>query len=157
MGHFLIVALFLFALPASAQVIELTGGSSTEYNASGGAISLYTPGLATQLAAGISKDTSCRCQHQFPMAGLEVHAGDEPVSLTAGDFRLACLSAESSLRGAEEARSHSLYGTRRHGLRGPFFYAQRATQFGAGFSTSFQVHSVELEQLRHCRGTAHLS
>src|SRR5882672_10341331 len=86
----LLLATLLFALPARAQVVELTGGTSTEYHATGGAVSLYTPGLATRFDIGIANGhLMTGASSNFEFRGWNVHAGDEPANLLAGDLSLS--------------------------------------------------------------------
>jgi hypothetical protein len=126
--------------------VELTGGSSTEYRASGGAVTLYTPGLATQLDVGVLNGRLVMgASSNFDFRGWSTHLGDEPASLIAGD-----LSLSVPVRGlVATKRKGDTTVTVFTGLVGqsyaaPFFYAQRATQFGAGFATSSKFRGVEV-------------
>lgn len=141
----LILAL-LFAVPAFGQVVQLSGGSSTEYNATGGAVTVYAPTFNTSVDAGIFEGKVVGgATANFEAYGWNVHAGDYPLTLTAGDLGLSV-----PIRGLTAARRRGqtqltvfsgLIGT---AYSSPFFYAQRANQFGAGFAVSTLAHGLEL-------------
>jgi hypothetical protein len=73
----LAVLLWLFAVPASAQIVEINGGSSSLYGASGAGVTLHFPDSTLSTSGGISNGHfRLGAAESFRFLGYDITAGD---------------------------------------------------------------------------------
>jgi len=126
-----LAVLLLIASPLRAQVVQVTGGSSTLFNASGGGATLYLRGSETEVGAGlVNGHLGLDFAERFNHPGWQTTVGDSFFNATVGQTGLS-----QSVRGVTLSREDvtvfaGLTGTT---FATPFFQTARASHGSAGF------------------------
>jgi len=145
--------LFIFALlltpAARGQVFQLTGGSSTTYNAVGGGVTMWLPGSATQVGAGYADGHFVAgASTHFLFQGWDIFAGDHQQSITAGAGSVA-----APIRGltASKKTKHQAFlifaGAAGDLFSAPYFTSMTTNHFGTGYQYTATFGGVELDSL----------
>lgn len=154
--------LFIFALlllkPASAQVLQLAGGSSSLYQGAGGGITAYLPNSTVKLNAGTFQGQfGIGISDTFKFKGLDVTSGDSQFGFSvdgAGGVGIAVRglsierhSANRTLAGFVGSTGPSFYL--------PYFQANRSQHMGAGLFFRQRVNNWTFQAIVAFDGGKH--
>jgi hypothetical protein len=123
----LLASLVLGAITAQGQVVAITGGSSTEVQATGGSVSLYLPSSALTFSGGLAQNGPVFGGTADLIHGQsDFRFGDQAVLLDAGSLSLS-----------EPVRGLSL---RRQNLTA--YVGQTGSMFSTPFLSSYDAHGI---------------
>jgi hypothetical protein len=121
-------------LPASAQVIQLDGGSSSLYQAAGAGVKLYFPNSTLSFSGGVANGhIELGASDSFLFHDWTVTAGDSFQSFSATSSGVSVpLRGLAVTRHTPQTKLSVFAGGTGNAFQNPFFSAGSTTHFGAG-------------------------
>jgi hypothetical protein len=134
-----LLLILLFTTTARGQAVQISGGSSTLLNASGGAVTLYTPNSTSQASLGINDGhLVAGLSTHFIFHGWETYLGDKQVFFTSVSLGLAVPARGIFLQRKGPRYEVAFFNAAVGQLRTtPFFSGLEASHFGGGTSIRY--------------------
>lgn len=131
-NRFIILGVLLLAAGAArGQVIQVTGGASTLFDAEGAGATLMLPGNTSQAGVGLQAGRFVYgASDSFNWRGNDFTLGDSQLNFSTGEVGLT-----TALRGVEISRKNfaAFIGAAGQTYSVPYFSTTNAKHFGAGF------------------------
>jgi hypothetical protein len=132
----LAILLLLVASSVRGQVIQVTGGASTLFNAEGGAVTFYTPGTTSSVGVGVlGGHLVAGANTEFEWRHWDTSIGDRQLFLTTGLTGTSVAFRGVTATKKTKTQSLTLFtGLAGHAYSTPFFSGTTAKNFGSGVS-----------------------
>jgi hypothetical protein len=149
-----LLAIIALCLPATAQVVQLTGGQSSLMRGAGAGLTAYLPASTLYMGAG------CAAGHcavgfadTFKFHGWDATAGDSAFGYSFDSAGLSTQVRGLNLQRTSPQQTTSFFvGSAALGNSTPFFLANRAQHLGAGFFHSRKRDRWQLGTLEVVNG-----